>query len=166
MTTPLFKLSPSDLTFLWDECKRCFYLKVVSKFNRPAIPFPSIFTKIDGLMKYYYQSRSAIELTPELPPGTILPGSPWVQSLPITLPGHTAQCYLAGKYDSAIHFVDGTYGIVDFKTSTSSGHIGFYGRQLRAAHGWSIPPWKIQLSPISRMGLLVVAPNATIKRLR
>ena len=28
----LYKLSPSDLTFLWDECQRCFYLKVVRKF--------------------------------------------------------------------------------------------------------------------------------------
>lgn len=36
-----FKLSPSDLTFMWDECKH-FYLKAVHGFNRPSAPFPTI----------------------------------------------------------------------------------------------------------------------------
>lgn len=89
-----FKLSPSDLTFLWDECKRCFYLKVVLGQNRPAMPFPSIFTKIDGLMKKYFDGQSTHLLTPELPPGLVVFGDRWVESLPISLPGHASQCYL------------------------------------------------------------------------
>ena len=51
----IWKLSPSELTFLWDECPRCFYLKVVHKFNRPWGAFPGIFSRIDKLMKDYYQ---------------------------------------------------------------------------------------------------------------
>ena len=27
--------APSDFAFLWDECPRCFYLKVVCKQGRP-----------------------------------------------------------------------------------------------------------------------------------
>ncbi len=38
-----WKISPSDLTFLWDECPRCFYLKVRHKFKRPGLPFPKIY---------------------------------------------------------------------------------------------------------------------------
>ena len=36
-------LSPTDLTFLWDECPRCFYNKVVLKQPRPRGPFPKVF---------------------------------------------------------------------------------------------------------------------------
>ena len=32
--TPI-KLSPSDLTFLFDDCKRCFYEKVKNDFDDP-----------------------------------------------------------------------------------------------------------------------------------
>jgi hypothetical protein len=35
-------LSPSDFAFLWEECKRCFYLKIVSGFRRPGGPMPKI----------------------------------------------------------------------------------------------------------------------------
>lgn len=163
MTTPTYKLSPSDLTFLWDECKRCFYLKVVRNFSRPATPFPSIFTKIDGLMKKYYQGKSTTEINPDLPSGTVLHGDKWVQSQPIQLPDHSSQCYLVGKFDTVVHFDNGTYGVVDFKTSTPRPtHLEFYGRQLRAyAYALEHPaPGKFSLSPISRLGLLVVEPEA------
>ncbi len=43
------KLSPSDLTFLWDECPRCFYLKVTGRLSRPSTAFPSIFSSIDSV---------------------------------------------------------------------------------------------------------------------
>jgi hypothetical protein len=49
-----FKLTPSDFAFLWEECKRCFYLKVVHGFQRPFGAFPKIFTIIDAQMKNYY----------------------------------------------------------------------------------------------------------------
>ena len=51
----LFKLSPSDFGFLYDECKRCFYLKVKHNFTRPRGIMPSIFIKIDGIMKDYFE---------------------------------------------------------------------------------------------------------------
>lgn len=70
MRNSVWKLSPSDLTFLWYECKRCFYLKVKERFNRPWTPFPSIFGRIAYLTQAYYQGKhpSAISerLLPEL----------------------------------------------------------------------------------------------------
>ena len=65
------KLSPSDLTFLWDECKRCFYLKYVHSIHRPSAPFPGIFSTIDRLMKGYYEGQPTEKLSSELPPGVI-----------------------------------------------------------------------------------------------
>jgi len=166
MPTPIFKLSPSDLTFLWDECKRCFYLKVVHDFPRPATPMPSIFIKIDGLMKHFFQGKTTAELCPALPPGTVQHGEKWVQSQPVTLPGHTAQYYLKGKFDTVVRFDDRSYGVVDFKTSTPKpSNLAFYGRQLHA-YAYALEhaaPGKFALSPITRLGLLVVEPDAINK---
>jgi len=35
----MIKLSPSDFAFLWEQCKRCFYLKVVHGIRQPSMPF-------------------------------------------------------------------------------------------------------------------------------
>lgn len=157
-----YKLSPSDLTFLWDECKCCFYLKVVRKFSRPSMPFPSIFTKIDGLMKAYYQGKPTCDLCSELPTGFVQFGEKWVQSQPIVLPGHSHACYILGKFDTVVRFEDGSYGVVDFKTSTPKpSNLAFYGRQLHA-YAYALEhaeAGKFALAPISRLGLLVVEPN-------
>lgn len=161
-----FKLSPSDLTFLWDECKRCFYLKVVHSFDRPRLSMPSVFIRLDGLMKGFFKGRLTGELTSLLPEGYVQFAERWVQSRPISLPGHAAQCYLMGKFDTVVAFRDGSYGIVDFKTSEAKPQqIAFYGRQLHAyAYALENPaPGKLSLSPVSRLGLLVVEPRSIEK---
>jgi hypothetical protein len=150
----MWKLSPSDLTFLWSECPRCFYLKVVHNLRRPSSPFPGIFTRIDRLMKDYFQDKASEELTPQLPAGIVKMGDRWVTSAPIVLPGHTSSCYLTGKFDCLVEFTDGSFGVVDFKTSESKPEqVAFYSRQLHAyAFALEYP------SPNSRMGLLSVEP--------
>lgn len=162
-TTPV-KLSPSDLTFLWDECPRCFYLKYLHGINRPAAPFPSVFGAIDRLMKAHFAGHPASEIDPSLPPGVISVSEKWIESLPVSLPGHSLSCFLRGKIDASIDFMDGSHAIVDFKTSEPKpAQIPFYSRQLHAyAYALEHPaPGKLELSPISRMGLLVEAPQAT-----
>jgi len=155
-----FKLSPSDLTFLWDECPRCFYLKVVMGINRPPVAFPKIFSRIDLLMKRLFQDKNTGDLTPELPPGRVLFGERWVESLPITL-GADRPVFLRGKFDTVVSFDDGSYGVADFKTSEPSPkHVPFYSRQLHAyAYALEHPaPGKLSLEPITRLGLLTVEP--------
>jgi hypothetical protein len=156
-----WKLAPSDLTFLWDECPRCFYLKVVHNFNRPAAPFPKIFSRIDRLMKDHFGGRSTGELSPNLPPGAIRFADLRVASEPIWLPDHPQSCYLKGVADSLIAFSDGSYGIVDFKTSEARPeHVAFYSRQLHAyAYALEHPaPGATGLQPIQRLGLFTVEP--------
>jgi hypothetical protein len=165
MSSSLIKLSPSDLTFLWDECPRCFYLKHIHRISRPAAPFPSIFGVIDRLMKAHYAGRPTSELSPSLAPGNVSVSEKWLESLPISLPGHTLSCFLRGKFDALIHFDDGTHGIIDFKTSEPKpSQIPFYSRQLHAyAYALEHPaPGKLGLSPISCLGLLVESPHATL----
>jgi hypothetical protein len=155
-----WKLSPSDLTFLWDECPRCFYLKVKQKFGRPSTPFPSIFTRIDGLMKSFYHGALAQEMTDELPQGTIRCEECWVTSQTTKLPYRDTSFYIKGKFDAVVEFDDGTYGVVDFKTSRAKPeHIPFYGRQRMSRLCTRAPlPGALRMAPVTRLGLLCVEP--------
>jgi CRISPR/Cas system-associated exonuclease Cas4 (RecB family) len=161
-----FKLSPSDLTFLWDECPRCFYLKVVENFYRPALPFPKIFNQIDRLMKDFFDDLPTEEMSSELPPGNVAFSNKWVNSAPITFPHHSASCYIRGIFDTILQFSDGTYAVVDFKTTKpKEEHIPFYSRQLHA-YAYALEhqkPGSFNLNPITRMGLLCVEPIAMSK---
>jgi hypothetical protein len=158
---PLYKLSPSQLTFAWDECPRCFYLKVVLGIDRPSQPFPKVFTRIDALMKQLFDGKPTSALTPDLPSGRVAMQGKWVQSEPISFPDVSASCYIKGAFDSVLEFDDGTYAVVDFKTTTpAKHHIGFYGRQLGAyAYALEHPAANaLHLAPISKLGLLCLDP--------
>ena len=157
----LWKLSPSDLTFLWDECPRCFYLKYVHNFSRPRIPFPKIFNRIDKLMKDFFENQPASNISSDLPDGKVLYGEKWVTSAPIFLNGHSSACYIRGKFDTVVEFFDGSYAVVDFKTSeTNPKYIPFYSRQLHSyAYALEHPgDNSLNLHPVTRMGLLCVEP--------
>jgi CRISPR/Cas system-associated exonuclease Cas4 (RecB family) len=158
----LFKLSPSDLTFLWNECPRCFYLKIVRGFRRPAIPFPKIFSRIDLLMKDHYLNKSTKAIHADLPDGKVYTTGKWVESQIIHFDGHTAECYLKGIFDTVLKFDDGSYAVVDFKTTEiNDEHIDFYARQLQAyAYALEHPAVNgLELKPISRLGLLCLEPR-------
>jgi CRISPR/Cas system-associated exonuclease Cas4 (RecB family) len=161
--SPLYKFSPSELTFLWDECPRCFYLKHVHGIARPAAPFPKIFGRIDKLMKAFFQDQPTSEVALALPAGKVRFAERWVTSTPIELPGRASSAYIRGVFDIVIEFNDGSYGVVDFKTSeTKPEHPAFYSRQLHAyAYALQNPrQGAFALSPISRLGLLSVEPVA------
>ncbi len=158
------KLSPSALTFLYDECKRCFYLSILRGFKRPSVPMAKIFTKIDRAMKDHYAGNSSRLISPELPPGTIFVTEKFIESAVLELPGHHTSVYFSGKIDAFIHFEDNGYGVVDFKTSdVAPHHVAFYGRQLHAyAHSLENPsPRKPEqkMSPVSHFGLLYFSPS-------
>src|SRR4030065_1081804 len=91
------KLSPSDLTFLWDECPRCFYLKYIHGISRPAAPFPSIFGTIDRLMKAQFAGRPASDLDSSLPPGIVTVTEQWIQADPVIFPQQTMSFFLQGE---------------------------------------------------------------------
>jgi hypothetical protein len=157
-----YKLSPSDLTFTYEGCKRCFYQKVVNNIAQPSMPLPSIFSKIAGLLKNHYSGRPTSELHPDLPPGKVTLGEKPVTSQTIYLPGHEASCYIHGRFDIVLSFNDGSYGVIDFKTSNPDSESAvLYRRQLHAyAYAMEHPaPGKLYLSPVTRLGLLYFYPD-------
>ena len=157
----LYKLSPSDLTFTWDECKYCFYLKVKHGILLRG-PFPGIFGRMANLTSNFYQDKPSSEICPDLPPGIVKYREQFVRSTPITVPGAKSQVYINGRFDAVIEFDDSTYGIVDYKTSDpKEEHAVFYSRQL-TAYAWALEspaPGALGLAPISRMGLFVITPE-------
>jgi len=157
-----YKLSPSDLTFSYEGCKRCFYQKVVNNIAQPSIPLPSIFSQIAGLLKNHYDGKLTSELHVDLPPGIVSHGEKWVRSQPIKLSSHDSTCYINGRFDIVVSFEDDTYGVIDFKTSKPSKESAWmYSRQLHAyAYALEHPaPGKLDLSPVTKLGLLYFYPD-------
>ncbi len=157
-----YKLSPSDLTFLYSGCKRCFYQKVVNNIAQPSMPLPSIFSKIAGLLKDHYDGKPNSELHPGIPSGKVSLGEKFVRSDIIQLPNHKDTCYINGRFDIVLSFDDGSYGVIDFKTSKpSSESSNLYSRQLHAyAYALEHPaPGKLSLYPVTKLGLLYFYPD-------
>ncbi len=158
---PTFNLSPSDLTFLWDGCKRCFYLKVKHNIVYRG-PFPGMFGKMGDLTSNYYLGKPSSEISPKLPAGVVKYREKWVKSLPITFPDTTSQCVIKGRFDAIIAFEDGSYGIIDYKTSDASEEkAAFYSRQLSAyAYALENPaPGALSITPITHLGLFIITPD-------
>ena len=158
-----YKLSPSDLTFLYEGCKHCFVLKVKHGITQPSIPLPGVFSVIASLQKDHYSGKRTKEFCPQLPPGTVTLGEKRVRSAPVALEGLESTCYIAGRFDIVTEFDDGTYGVMDFKTGNpSDGKAQMYSRQLHAyALALENPAeGALELSPVSRLGLLYFTPDS------
>lgn len=158
-----YKLSPSELTYLYDGCKHCFVLKVKYGLSQPSIPMAPIFGKIGGLQKEYYSGKRTEILGLGLPAGIFTYGEKWVRSRPFELPQSASTCFINGRFDIVAALDDGSYAVLDFKTaSPSEEKVDLYSRQLHAyALALENPaPGALELRPVSRLGLLFFTPDA------
>lgn len=161
-----YKLSPSDLTFLYDGCKRCFVLKVKHGISQPSIPFPPIVSKIGSLQKEYYSGKRTEAINPGLPPGEIIYGEKQIRSRTIELIGLSSTCFINGRFDIIAKLDDGSYAVLDFKTGNpSEDKSGIYARQL---HAYAIAlenpaPGALNLTPVSKLGLVYFTPDSCEK---
>jgi hypothetical protein len=158
-------LAPSDMTFLWQECRRCYWLKLKGVLKRPSGPFPKVFTRLDGAMKNYFLDKGSQDLSPRLRPGQVVTGGLTVRSAPLQIPGHETAVIIGGRIDTAIAFDDGTYAIIDYKTSEPKPeHAQFYARQLHAymVAAENPAPSALELSPITQLGLVIVEPEVMV----
>ena len=164
MADKAYKLSPSDFGFLWDECPRCFYLKVARDAPRPPVPFPRIFNQIDEAMKASLQKIPSADWATGTPAGRFHQADGWVQSVPVTLPGRKSSCFIRGIFDTVLALDAGGYAVVDFKTSTISDRNAVkYGRQLNAyafAMERPAPGDYVSATPVNALGLLVYEPKS------
>lgn len=161
----VYNLSPSDLTYLYDSCKRCFAIKVKYNIGQPSIPLPTIFSKIAALQKESYSGKRTETFCPQLPPGEVKYGEKKVQSEVIHFDGLKSGCQLVGRFDVVIEFDDKArdgYGVVDFKTADPNDKRNeIYARQLLAyAYALEHPaPNALSLKPVTRLGLLYFVPG-------
>jgi hypothetical protein len=165
----VYKLSPSDFAFLWEQCKRCFHLKVARGIRQPSMPMAGIFKRIEGLQMSFYDGKPTGEVAPGVPPGKIRCGERWVESRVIEPKGRQSAGYISGKLDTLLEFDDRSWGVLDFKTTlVKPEQAAKYSRQLHA-YAFSLenpsPAPKSmkgeapRLSPISRLGLLCFEPS-------
>jgi len=156
-----YKLSPSDFAFLWEECKRCFYLKVVRGFPRPKMAFPQIFNAIDRAMTARYNGMHAQAITTGMPEGVIRLSQQWVRSRSIPVGAEGRTCCISGRLDAMIEMEHDRWGLIDFKTTKARAeHLPLYSRQLHAyAYAWENPAREPRaVGPVSRLGLLIFEP--------
>ena len=154
-------LAPSDFAFLWDECPRCFYLKVVRKERRPRMAFPKVFGTIDRAMKSCYVGQRSEALAAGLPSGVIGQADRWVKSAGLTVPRSSVVSEIRGSVDALIECDDGTVAVVDFKTAVpNADHVTIYSRQL---HAYALAVEQPSSSPsieVSALGLLCFLPDS------
>ena len=154
-------LAPSDFAFLWDECPRCFYLKVVRKERRPHMPFPKVFGTIDRAMKAFYMGQRTEALAADMPPGVICQADRWVKSAGLTIPGSPVVSEIRGSLDALIECDDGSVAVVDFKTAEpNADHVATYSRQLHAYVLALEQPGTGPAASVSALGLLCFHPSS------
>ena len=77
----MYKLSPSSLTFEWDSCKYCFYLRVKHGIYVSGI-FPGIFGKMANLTSQFYLGKPSSALVGTAPAMVAGGPSPWQRTRP------------------------------------------------------------------------------------
>ena len=156
------KLSPSDFSFLYDECPCCFWRKANLGEKQPSGPMASIFRKIDSSMKGFFDGRLLSDLAEicktKLPEGKIGMGkSEWVNSREV-VPG--SGIYISGKVDDRIFLANGSQGILDYKTSNvKPEYVIKYGRQLQAYAYATENPARGEAHKIELLGLACFVPE-------
>lgn len=110
---------PSDLSYLWNDSKLGFYDKYVLGIWRPYGPFPSVFKTMDEAMKKSFDKQNILDIVENAPSGILVHDEINVKSKFIDL-GEKYKISFKGKIDSLLLHDDGTYSIIDYKTSMIS----------------------------------------------
>lgn len=152
----MYKLSPSDFAYLYDECKHCYYLKVRRGIGRPSGVFPAVFGAINTRLQGNMVGHDLRELSDKLPGGIVESQEKFVQSKQI--PG--TNVYIYGKYDLLIRLSDETYMFIDLKLSSPNEEkIVKYQSQLWAYAYAFEHPASGNPKQVTKTGLLVFYPD-------
>lgn len=152
----MFKLSPSDFAYLYEECKLCYYLKVVHKIYQPSMPMPGVFSAINTRIQGSLVGKSLQTLSKNLPDGKIVSQEGWVES--VILPD--TNVYIKGKYDLLLQNTDGSYSLIDLKISSPNiGKADKFESQLSAYKFALENPRRGKSINIKEVGLLIFYPE-------
>lgn len=109
----MYKLSPSDFAYLWEDCKLCYYNKIKNGVILPSMPMPGVFSAINSRLQGNMVGKNLKMLSQSLPDGQVVAQEGWVES--IIVPG--TDVFIKGKYDLLVENPDGTHMLVDLKIS-------------------------------------------------
>ena len=152
----MYKLSPSDFAYLWNDCKHCYYQKVKNGISYSS-PFPAMFGRINKLLQTSIMGMNLQDVHPDLPSGIITVQEGFMKSKQI--PG--TNTYLSGRFDILTKLDDGTHAIIDFKITTADEEKIFkkYSSQLHAYKYALENPLEETPIKISKMGALSINPD-------
>lgn len=154
----MFKLSPSDFKYLYEDCKYCYYQKVKFGVELPSIGLPGVFSKMNSLLQNAIIGMDLREIDSELPTGKVEVKEGFLKSKPIP---PTNDCFLGGRFDIASKLDDGTYSVIDFKiTDPSDEKIQKFFAQLHAYKYALENPSFGESKKISRMGIVAISPES------
>lgn len=152
----MYKLSPSDFAYLWEDCKYCYYLKVKNGVYQPSMPMPGVFAAINTRLQGNLVGKNLKDLLKDLPDGKVVVQEGWVES--IVIPGTSV--YIKGKYDLLVKNPDGTHTLVDLKISQpGEDKIEKYRTQLSAYKFALENPKQDKPYRVSKLALLIFYPD-------
>lgn len=153
----MYKLSPSDFAYLYEECKHCYYLKIKFGITQPSMPMPGVFSALNTRIQGSLVGKNLQTLSNTLPNCQVASQEGFVES--ITVP--ETNCFIKGKYDLLCSNGDDTYTLVDLKISQpGEDKIDKYRTQLTAYKFAMENPKFNKPIKISKMGLLIFYPDA------
>lgn len=152
----MYKLSPSDFAYLYEECKLCYYLKIKHGIYQPSMPMPGVFSAINTRLQGTLVGHDLRTLSKDLPEGIVENQEGWVESKPIP----ETDVFIKGKYDLLVKHPDGTHLLVDLKISQPDvGKIDKYKTQLGAYKFALENPANGKPIKLTKLGLLIFYPD-------
>jgi hypothetical protein len=147
-------ISPSDLTFSWNDCHRCLWLYYNHGVKNPT--FLPLVGDLADMQERYFDGASSHHMDPAIPVGRVLDRGKFVLSKPIEVNGVVTKYAIRGKYDILMEFEDGSYGIIDCKfQARDTDKSDFYAPQLEAYAFALENPAKGEPKKVSSLGLFV-----------
>ncbi len=152
----MYKLSPSDFAYLYEECKLCYCLKVKNGIYQPSMPMPGVFAAINTRLQGDLLGKNLQSIFADLPDGEVVEQEGWVESVPVP----KTNVYIKGKYDLLVKNGDGTHTLVDLKISQpAEDKIEKYKTQLGAYKFALENPSSGESLKITKLGLLIFYPD-------
>lgn len=152
----MYKLSPSDFAYLYEECKLCYYLKIKHGITQPSMPMPGVFSAINTRLQGTLLGKNLRELSEDLPDGVVENQEGFVESK--NIPG--TDVFIKGKYDLLVRQPDDSYLLVDLKISQPhDDKIDKYKTQLAAYQFALENPSQGKPISVTKIGLLIFYPD-------
>lgn len=149
-----FWISPSSFAWAWTDCKRCWWLSLVSRVKQPRAGLPPVVERVDRLT---LDSLRGMDLTELGVPGVVRSVNERVKAIRLRLGKH--YYVVGGQYDILVELADGTFGVFDVKMTQLKDETAEKYRLQNAAYAFCLRnPATGKPLDVTQTGLLVMLP--------